>query len=631
MEYEEDLRQFREKVLETPLDERRKKGITWYPVEITNEKMGLGDHLMVDVERNTDTDKRHLFQVGSVAALFSNRDGGKKAPPTATAVISKIKDNTIQLAFQGDELPDWVYEDQGKLGLDLYFDERSYREMNKALDRVIEAENNRLADLREILLGKGTPGFHKGELGKGYPNLNESQNEAVEKVSQAHDVAIIHGPPGTGKTTTMVQAIRHTLRTEKQVLVCAPSNSAVDLLTERLGEVGVDVVRIGHPARISDELQKHTVDYKVSKHPGYQELKRYKKEAEQMRTQALKFKRKFGYEERQQRKELLRESRKLKKQVFALEDYILKDTIDKAQVVCATLVGAAGKLLAKKKFHTLFIDEAAQALEPACWIPLAKTHRVIFAGDHCQLPPTIKSFPAARKGLATTLFEKCIERQEVDVLLQTQYRMLNEIMEFSSRKFYDGMLIAHESVAHDYLCQRDMEPMMTLPVEFIDTAGIGYEEKYNQESKSTSNPEEANLLLKRLTQLAEALDRQGMPPPSIGIIAPYRDQVLYLRRNILNHPDLEPLLPHITIDTVDAFQGREREIICISLVRSNDKNEIGFLADIRRMNVAMTRARQKLIMIGDSATLGNNEFYRDLLEYVESVEGYRSAWEFVSM
>lgn len=629
MEYEEDLRQYREKVLETPLDERRKKGATWYPVEITDEKIGLGDHLIVTLERKSELDKRHNFNVGSAAALFSNRDGGKKEPPSITAVISHVKDNTIRLSFQGDELPDWAYEDRGKLGLDLYFDERSYREMNKALDRVTEAENNRLADLREILLGSGTAGFHQGELNLAYKSLNPSQNKAVEQVSQAHDVAIIHGPPGTGKTTTMVMAIRHTLRSEKQVLVCAPSNSAVDLLTERLGQVGVDVVRMGHPARISDELQKHTVDYKVSRHQGYPELKRYKREADQLREKAFKFKRKFGYEERKQRQELIKESRMLKKQVRQLEDFILKDTMNKAQVICCTLVGAAGKLLYKKEFNTLFIDEAAQALEPACWIPIAKAKRVIFAGDHCQLPPTIKSFQAAKKGLAQTLFEKTIERQEVDVLLEVQYRMLNEIMDFPSLKFYDGRLKAHESVEHDYLCQRDMDPALTLPLEFIDTAGMGYDEKYNTESKSTCNPEEAGLLLRRLVQFANGIDQQGMNIPSIGIITPYREQVIYLRRSIRNHPELAPLLDSITIDTVDAFQGRERQVICISLVRSNDRSEIGFLADIRRMNVAMTRARQKLIMIGDSATLGNNEFYRDLLEYAETVEGYKSAWEFV--
>lgn len=625
-EQEEDRAQYREKVLQSPVSERKRIGVTWYPIVIRESYYTVGERLVLEIERPTNTDIPHQFTAGKVASLFSNYHKEGLENPHIAGVVMGAGLNNLRLTLFVDELPDWA--DQGKLGLDLMFDETSYKEMEQAVQRVIKSKNNRTAQLREILLGYEAASFDREVREVKTPGLNESQNKALNNVLQAEDVAIIHGPPGTGKTTTLIHTILETLKHEEQVLVCAPSNAAVDLLTEKLHEQGVPVLRFGNPSRISEELIMHSVDYKITNHSEYKRIRELKKRAIEFRNMALKYKRHFGREERNQRKMILDEAKKIQTDAANIEKYIVEDIISRTKVFTSTLVGSVNPYLKEKAFKTVFIDEAAQALEPATWIPILRAGRVVFAGDHCQLPPTVKSQEAARQGLAVTLFEKCIGRQRADVLLQVQYRMNENIMKFSSREFYGSRLVADDSVKYQVLGKGD--PLLEKPVEFIDTAGCGYEEVNEKESQSLYNPEEMNLLFKHLSVLSEKLKetKTDISTLRVGIISPYKAQINMMKEKMMA-PD-RPIFPFlVAVNTVDGFQGQERDVIYISLVRSNDRGEIGFLNDVRRMNVAITRARKKLVVIGDSATLSQHAFYKDFLNYVDEVKAYQSAWEYI--
>ena len=647
MEQKEDQAQFKLKRADASIKERRRRGLTWYPVTITQEDIGFGGKVVLEIERPAHRQDLHLFQVGKNAALFSNAGGYSGADrPMLSGVVTNLRRNKLLLATTKDTLPDWV-SDGSTLGIDLTFDEVSYREMNQALGEVMGAHGNRLAELRDTLLGARQAGFreHKAD-GSFYPSvLNDSQLAAVRHVMTAQDVAIIHGPPGTGKTTTLVQAILETIRRERRVLVCAPSNTAVDLLTEKLAERGVNVIRIGNPNRVSDLLLKHTLDAGVMAHPSHSKMHAMRQTADQHRETAGQIAnehvRHFGFEARQHRQWLREEARTLRQAADDLERFITEDVLESVQVVTCTLVGASHSHIRHLSFETVFIDEAAQALEPGCWIPIAKGQRVVLAGDHHQLPPTVKSEKAARGGLRETLFEKCIQRQPHTArMLTVQYRMHTDIMGFSSETFYGGQLVPHPSVCYADLADYDPRFASDLPVEFIDTAGCDFLELAIPESRSTANPREAHLLLERLAQLIApgepAVSRNDAEHPqaphtrglskglSIGVIAPYRAQINYLKDAIEDHEVLNDLLMRrrLSVGTVDSFQGQERDIIAISLTRSNSQGDIGFLADIRRMNVAMTRARRKLLLVGDSSTLCCNPFFVDLLAYVKRVGGY---------
>ncbi len=624
IEKEEDLQQYRRTVVESSVQERVQNGTTWYPVKITDTGIGRGEQVYVEVERTNNKDIDHQLQSGKRGALFCNTEnnGDKQR---VEGVIGVATRDRLRIYLNADELPDWIRD--GKIGVDMLFDESSYKEMDETLRQVAEAENTRLAYLRGVLLGSVKPEFKEEDIPVNIPHLNESQNKAIGRILGAKDVAIVHGPPGTGKTTTFIQAIRLVANEEKQVLVTAPSNTAVDLLCEKLQEEGLKVIRIGHPARVSDNLLNLTLDNQIANHSYYADIKSLRKKANEYREMAFKYKRNFGREEAQQRKMLLDEARSLKSEAIKLEDYIISDLLSEAHVIACTLVGANNSYLKDKTYKTVFIDEAAQALEPACWVPIMKARRVIMAGDHHQLPPTVKSFEAGQKGLNITLFEKTIRRQKVDTLLEVQYRMNEKIMEFSNQQFYAGKLKAHESVSSQTLGMEGDHP-----VEFIDTAGCGYTEK-TESSRSAFNPEEADLLLKHLNGLLEVFEKECSDKINedfrVGIISPYKAQIRYITEHITEYPILERYLPFIAIKTIDGFQGQECKIVAISLVRSNDKGEIGFLGDTRRMNVAMTRAKKKLIMIGDSATLGENKFYSQFLDYVQAIDAYKSAWELI--
>jgi ATP-dependent RNA/DNA helicase IGHMBP2 len=437
----------------------------------------------------------------------------------------------------------------------------------------------------------------------------------------------VHGPPGTGKTTVLVQAIQSIIaRDKKQVLVVAPSNTAVDLLSEKLSEKGLNVLRVGNPARVSERLLSLTLDNRISEHSSMKDIRKMKKQAAEFINLAHKYKRNFGKAEREQRKALFDEAHKILKASDNMEQYITRDIIAKAQVITATLVGANHNTVQHLRYETVVIDEAGQAIEPACWIPLLKAKKLVMAGDHCQLPPTIKSMEAANKGLSTTLLEKSVSRHPGSVvLLQEQYRMNEMIMGYSSKVFYGDKLRAHESVAHHTLFPGDQ------PLLFIDTAGCGFEE--NTESTSISNPEEAAFLFKHLNQFVAGLQTYYSIDnfPSIAIISPYRQQIEVMKDQLSGTAALLLLGGKISINTIDSFQGQERDIVYISMTRSNTDNNIGFLSDIRRMNVAMTRARKKLVVIGDSGTLSQLPFYAGFISYAENNGAYQSAWEFADM
>lgn len=635
VERDEDFAQYKLHFSRNNINHRRENGVTWYPIVISNVEIGIGEYLSIDIERTTNHNEPHKFSGGKIASLFSNNNNTESG--TLNGTIKVLAPNKIRLSLNVDELPDWC--DDGKLGINLLFDETSYKEMDIALEKVINASHNRLAHLRDVMYKIKVPVFEKTDVSIHITGLNQSQNEAVRKIIAAKDLAIIHGPPGTGKTTTLVQAIRQTLLNEKQVLVCSSSNTAVDLLTEKLHREGISVLRLGNPARISEEVLMNTLDAKVAAHESYKDLKSYRKTAEEYFRMAGKYKRTFGREEREQRQLFYQEARKILKDAKILEDYIISEQFNKAQVIACTPVVSSGRMMRDRQFTTVFIDEAAQALEPMCWIPISRSNRVIFAGDHFQLPPTVKSKKAETEGLKETLFENCMHIENVSVMLNTQYRMNQHIMNFSNRKFYKGNLIADSSVKETVLSFDTNEFLLNTPLDFIDTAGCGYNEIVNPESLSIANPEEGQLLIKHLKLVLE--QHSGASPAlqiaekskkriTIGIISPYKEQVQYLTNLLATDEEFEAYRSQIAIKTVDGFQGQERDIIYISMVRSNDQREIGFLNDIRRMNVALTRAKKKLVVIGDSATIGNHPFYKDFLDYAESVGAYKSAWEYIT-
>jgi len=620
IEKDEDLNAYRRLTESSSVTDRRTNGLAWYPIAIRSTEMSRGDYLTVELERTTHQDLSHQFRFGSSIALFSNHDPGKDR---IEGTVTHLSGSKLKITLRTDELPDWSRD--GKLGIDLLFDNNSYDEMQQALkDATVRADNPVQGDLVAILTGQTKPGFSDKKLNYTIPLLNAVQQLAVDKIISANDLAIVHGPPGTGKTTTLVQAIKAMIKQDhRQILVVAPSNTAVDLLSEKLAEEGLNVLRIGNPARVSNRLLALTLDSKIADHEQMKVVRALKKQASEYKNMAHKYKRNFGRAEQEQRKALFNEAHKIMKEVGNTEQYMIDQVVAKAQVITATLVGANHHTIRNLNFHTVVIDEAGQALEPACWIPILKAQKVVLAGDHCQLPPTIKSQEAARKGLSTTLLEKCVALYpESVVLLEEQYRMHNMIMGYPSRIFYNNQLKAYAGVADKVLFTADR------PLSFIDTAGCAFDEK--QEGTSISNPEEAVFLLKHLIQYILELSAHYSAGefPSIGIISPYQQQIRYLKELIQNAPELEVYKDSITVNTIDSFQGQERDIVYLSLTRSNSERTIGFLADIRRMNVAMTRAKQKLVVIGDSVTLSRLPFYADFITYAERHNAWRSAWEF---
>lgn len=647
-EREEDLREYVRQVRERPLGERVQLGYTWHPVTVVQTGFALGDKAFIVVERKSRLNEPHQLRAGQTVSLFSTHEHVQQPPQTG--IVNFVERNRLKIVLHAQDVPDWL--DFGSLGVDQLFDDRSYQEMERALQTTVKAKGNRLAELRDLLTGvrpfKYVPVIAEATASESQDTaLNPSQQRAVDHILASPDLTVVHGPPGTGKTTTLVAAIRRLVERESTVLVTAPSNTAADLLTERLAANGVQVVRVGNVSRVDDHVLPYTLDAILANHPESKHIKKVKIQAAEYRRQARRHRRTFNAEDRRERDHLWTQARDLEAWANDLEARLLEQTLSSAQAITCTLVGAAHPVLERYTFRTCVIDEAAQALEPACWIPIVKSSRVVLAGDPFQLPPTVKSMEAAKGGLSVTLMERCIAQFSDHVhLLDVQYRMHHAIMGFSNQYFYGGALKAHGSVGERRLLSLDASgEWLTVfdPVCFVDTAGCGFEERVNRSQgkdsaryQSRYNPEEALLLREHLLQLMAQFDAEAMP--SIGILSPYREQVTHLEALFRDDADLSVLLdrksadspyPLLTINTIDGFQGQERDLVYVSLVRSNAKNEIGFLSDYRRMNVAMTRARMLLVVIGDSATIGNNSFYKAFLAYCDQSGKYQTAWEYM--
>ncbi len=629
IEQKEDFAQYKEQFILANLDTRRRNGVTWYPVELKDTEIGIGGQITIQLERNNFLNIGHQFSSGKNVVVYANNNGQQ---PEMNGTIKSVHDHKMSVIINMDDVPDWLYD--GKIGVNLSFDNTSYEEMQAAIMQVLNAKDSRLAHIRRVLQGLEKPSSAAIENSLVIPALNLSQNKAVRYILASEDVALIQGPPGTGKTTTIVQAIRLSLQKEKQILVCAPSNTAVDVLAEKLLNEGLKVLRIGHPARVDEALMSSTLDGQIHEHPGYKDLKEFRKSAEAyFKMASEKQFRNFGPDEREQKALLYKEAKSLKREAILLENYIIDSIVEAAQVICCTPVNANHHLLKKMNFSTLFFDEAGQALEPMAWIPILKCKKVVFSGDHLQLPPTVKSRKAENGGLKISLFERAMQNLNENALLNTQYRMHDEIMAFSNLYFYNGALQADLSAKNNRLSYDPLDNILYPAIRFIDTAGCGFEESQNPETLSHYNEGEAKIILYKLKLLIEQYYTTATyteQPLSIGIITPYREQRDYLSAQIKDGIDLKDRPVHIVVKTIDGFQGQEKDVIILSMVRSNFNQSIGFLADERRLNVALTRAKKQLIVVADSATLSIHPFFEKLFEYYANNDVLLSAWEFMS-
>jgi superfamily I DNA and/or RNA helicase len=616
LEKAEDAKSFDESIRSGSIQQRAEAGLVWYPLRIVETGYGFGDYPFVVVERTRNQKAPHQFSPGKPVRLFSTEASEEDE---AIGAIEKVFGDQMKIVFFKDELPEIL--DFGKLGAQILFDEQSYKLAFETIDIVRNARNCRLAELRNILLGI-EPANKNSDCYSftSSDRLNDSQNESVKLILETEDVCIVHGPPGTGKTTTLIEAARQLVEQGAKVLIATPSNAAADHVSLSLLKAGIKIVRAGNPVRISAELEAITTEGLLKQSSDYQFIKESRKRADEFRRMAGKYKRNFGPEERAQRKLLMQEAHSLSKDAVKMERMIIDSIYDQAEVITATLVGASNSIPSKLEFDFVFIDEAAQAPEHLCWIPILKAKRLVMAGDPFQLPPTIKSDEAARGGLSITLMEKTMDKVPVS-LLRVQYRMNPAIMAFPNLWFYKGLLQAADHLSSRYL-QADSG------ITFLDTAGIGYDEQSNHSTRSFTNPGEVTLILKQLELLTETIDSSQYY--SVALISPYSEQVRLLNEEFTTvFPEG---IPHfkVNIQTIDSFQGQERDIVFVSLVRSNERNEIGFLKDYRRMNVAMTRAKFKLMMVGDSATLANDPFYDKLITFCMDNGHYQSAWEFIS-
>ena len=601
MEYNYEKEEFQRQSETMGIARKVKRGLCWFPVTVGRNYYNSLNQLVLEVTRSEDTDIEHNFEYGKPVCFFHQSGNGDIKYLNFTAIVSYADETrmVVSMPGMGAVLDLQHYE---RLGVQLYFDESGYRTMFQALNEVIQAKGDRLAELRDIFLGTSKATFRELYPMR-FPWLNPTQEAAVNKVLCARDVAIVHGPPGTGKTTTLVEAIYETLHREPQVLVCAPSNMAVDWISEKLTDRGINVLRIGNPTRVNDKMLSFTYERRFEAHPSYSELWSIRKELRQLGNKT----RRGSYDAREALRSRIS---RLRDRATALEVQINADLFDSAHVIASTLMSSNHRLLDRQHFGTLFIDEAAQALEASCWIAIRKADRVIFAGDHCQLPPTIKCYDAARNGLDKTLMERLVaNRPNAVSLLKIQYRMHQDIMRFSSEWFYNGALEAAPEVRYRGILDWDR------PISWIDTSSMDFKEEFVGETFGRINKPEADLLLQNLQAYIEHIGGSRILEERIdfGIISPYKAQVQYLRSCIKGNDALRPYRSLITVNTVDGFQGQERDVIFISLVRANERGEIGFLRDLRRMNVAITRARMKLVIFGDADTLSHHPFYKKLI------------------
>lgn len=603
-EYEYEKEMFWDSTHKADVPRKVQQGICWYPVRIGASRYNSLNQLTVDVFRVEGEDVEHNFEYGRPVCFFRLKENGELVYLDCPAAISYVQDNRMVIALPEVQMLAVLNREEG-WGVQLYFDDTSYKMMFAALRKVMLANNDRTAYLRDVLLGNLPAGF-RDLLPMRFPWLNASQENAVNRVLAAREVAIVHGPPGTGKTTTLVEAVFETLHRENQVLVCAQSNTAVDWISEKLLDRGIPVLRIGNPTRVNDKMLAFTYERRFEAHEDYPELWSLRKAIRELQSRI----RGNGAGKREQ---LRHQLSKLRHRALEVEIRIHDDLFREARVIASTLVGAANRLLEHRRFSSLFIDEAAQALEAACWIAISKADRVILAGDHCQLPPTIKCLEALRGGLGDTLMEKVVRRKPETVsLLRMQYRMHEDIMAFPSHWFYHDRLLAAPEVRYRGILDYDNA------ITWIDTAALDFKEKNVADGTGRINLGEAGLLIRHLRSYMERIGEKRILDEHIdfGIISPYRAQVRYLRQLLYKEPFFRPFRSLLTVHTVDGFQGQERDVVFVSLVRANEEGQIGFLRDLRRMNVAITRARMKLVILGDAVTLTRHPFYKALYDYI---------------
>lgn len=605
MEYEYEKELYQQHTRQAGIYKRVQQGVCWFPVAVGASRYNSLNQLTVEISRPGEDETEHTFEYGRPVCFFKVAADGTLHYFNFSAVISYVQDNRMVVVLPGPHvLADLTIAHE--LGVQLYFDDTSYKTMFAALHEVITARDNRTAHLREVLLGS-LPASRRDLPRVSLPWLNKSQEKAVNAVLAAREVAVVHGPPGTGKTTTLVEAVFETLHRENQVMVSAQSNTAVDWIAEKLVDRGINVLRIGNPTRVNDKMLAFTYERRFEAHADYPELWNVRRAIREA-TASL---RKGG---RGERDGLRNHLSRLRARATELEIRIDSQLFSEARVIACTLVGAANRVLERKRFSSLFIDEAAQAVEAACWIAITRADRVILAGDHCQLPPVIKCMEAARGGLDRTLLEKVVAtKPETVSLLTIQYRMHEDIMGFSSRWFYHNQLQAAPEVKYRGILDFDTA------ISWIDTAGMDFNEKCVGEATGRLNTGEAEMLMQQLKLYMERIGADRILDERIdfGVISPYRAQVQYLRRLLKKDAFFRPFRGLITVHTVDGFQGQERDVIFISLVRANENGQIGFLRDLRRMNVAITRARMKLLILGDADTLTRHRFYKELYEYIE--------------
>lgn len=605
MEYEYEKELYQQHTRQAGIYKRVQQGVCWFPVAVGASRYNSLNQLTVEISRPGEDESEHTFEYGRPVCFFKVAADGTLHYFNFSAVISYVQDNRMVVVLPGPHvLVDLTIAHE--LGVQLYFDDTSYKTMFAALHEVITARDNRTAHLREVLLGS-LPASRRDLPRVSLPWLNKSQEKAVNAVLAAREVAVVHGPPGTGKTTTLVEAVFETLHRENQVMVSAQSNTAVDWIAEKLVDRGINVLRIGNPTRVNDKMLAFTYERRFEAHADYPELWNVRRAIREA-TASL---RKGG---RGERDGLRNHLSRLRARATELEIRIDSQLFSEARVIACTLVGAANRVLERKRFSSLFIDEAAQAVEAACWIAITRADRVILAGDHCQLPPVIKCMEAARGGLDRTLLEKVVAtKPETVSLLTIQYRMHEDIMGFSSRWFYHNQLQAAPEVKYRGILDFDTA------ISWIDTAGMDFNEKCVGEATGRLNTGEAEMLMQQLKLYMERIGADRILDERIdfGVISPYRAQVQYLRRLLKKDAFFRPFRGLITVHTVDGFQGQERDVIFISLVRANENGQIGFLRDLRRMNVAITRARMKLLILGDADTLTRHRFYKELYEYIE--------------
>ena len=616
MEYEYEKSEFERLSGEQGVMRRVARGQCWFPVRLGRSYYNSLNRFVVEVARDEVADDvDSAFEYGRQVRFFYEALDGKIIYRNFPAMVSFCDGGHMAVVLPSTSALKEI-DGVARLGVDLAFDETSFAAMCEALDDVASAKGSRLAELRDVLCGFVAPGFRELQP-MTFPWLNASQQRAVNKTLCCRDVMVVHGPPGTGKTTTLVEAVYETLRREPQVMVCAQSNAAVDWICGKLIDRGVPVLRVGNPARVDDKVLSATYERQFEAHPDYPELWGVRKAIREVSAGRRRM-------SRADASALSNRLHNLRRRAVELEVKIQVEIFEGARVVASTLVGSDNAVLKGRRFTTLYIDEAGQALEAACWIAIRKADRVIFAGDHCQLPPTVKSVEAERAGLSRSLMESVVDKCRSAVeLLTVQYRMNEAIMRFSSDWFYGGRLQAAEEVKCRGILDFDS------PVEWLDTSEMDFSEKYVSATGGRVNPDEGEFMLDSLEAYIKRIGEKRVEDENLdfAVISPYKAQVSWLRRNAKKRNVLRRLKGKIAINTIDGFQGQERDVVFISLVRSNDDGKIGFLSDLRRMNVAMTRARMKLVIIGSAATLTRHPFYEKLFLSQKKENGVKKVSE----